>query len=199
MCYNIVTSHSSRPRIFNTGWAIIAQLNSSAQSALIMFCPTCCERQSNRHDKRILLWTKEMYETCEKKRDWRRGVYGRREQQKLDKTEWEAIRERCMLRDSYTCQRCGKKFGTHAHLSVHHIIPRSEGGSNDLSNLITLCCKCHDLVEITGYKTVAEITVIDEEEIPDKKPCIGEIIFKEDQHHRPEWHKYVYGGCKRFK
>lgn len=33
----------------------------------------------------------------------------------------------------------------YTHLTVHHIIPRSEGGSHDLVNLVTLCRPCHDL------------------------------------------------------
>lgn len=46
-------------------------------------------------------------------------------------------------RDNYTCQCCGKK---HARLEVHHIIYRSNGGSDDLENLITLCKDCHDAI-----------------------------------------------------
>lgn len=29
------------------------------------------------------------------------------------------------------------------YLVVHHIVPRSNGGRNELENLITLCYKCH--------------------------------------------------------
>ncbi|SNR53792.1 HNH endonuclease [Halorubrum vacuolatum] len=29
------------------------------------------------------------------------------------------------------------------HLDVHHVVPRANGGSNDLSNLLTLCSACH--------------------------------------------------------
>lgn len=49
-------------------------------------------------------------------------------------------REAVLHRDNYTCQICGKK---HARLEVHHIIFRSQGGTNDESNLITLCEECH--------------------------------------------------------
>ena len=46
-------------------------------------------------------------------------------------------------RDSYTCQYCkGKKKDNRLH--VHHIIYRSNGGSDDESNLITLCKICHN-------------------------------------------------------
>ena len=43
-------------------------------------------------------------------------------------------------RDKYTCQYCKTKQGT---LEVHHIIFRSNGGSDEPDNLITLCRHCH--------------------------------------------------------
>ena len=52
-------------------------------------------------------------------------------------------REAVLNRDGYKCQRCGKK---NCRLEVHHIIYRSKGGSDDESNLITLCKECHDNV-----------------------------------------------------
>ena len=45
-----------------------------------------------------------------------------------------------LSRDAYTCQCCKTKQGT---LQVHHIIYRSNGGSDEESNLITLCKNCH--------------------------------------------------------
>lgn len=45
-----------------------------------------------------------------------------------------------LSRDNYTCQCCKTKKGT---LQVHHIIYRSNGGSDEESNLITLCENCH--------------------------------------------------------
>ena len=45
-----------------------------------------------------------------------------------------------LTRDNYTCQCCKTKKGT---LHVHHIIYRSNGGSDDIDNLITLCEDCH--------------------------------------------------------
>ena len=43
-------------------------------------------------------------------------------------------------RDKYTCQHCKTKKGA---LEVHHIIFRSNGGSDKTDNLITLCRQCH--------------------------------------------------------
>lgn len=45
-------------------------------------------------------------------------------------------------RDNYTCQCCkGKKKSN--RLEIHHVIFRSNGGSDEEDNLITLCDTCH--------------------------------------------------------
>ncbi|MGL4763040.1 MAG: RNA-guided endonuclease IscB [Sarcina sp.] len=47
-----------------------------------------------------------------------------------------------LTRDNYTCQHCkGKKKDS--KLEIHHITFRSNGGSNEKDNLITLCHTCH--------------------------------------------------------
>jgi len=46
-------------------------------------------------------------------------------------------------RDGNKCSICERTTNLH----VHHIIPRSVGGSNDLKNLITLCSGCHRSIE----------------------------------------------------
>ena len=45
------------------------------------------------------------------------------------------------VRDNYTCQCCGKSKDK--VLQTHHIIYRSNGGSNRVDNLITVCTDCH--------------------------------------------------------
>jgi 5-methylcytosine-specific restriction endonuclease McrA len=47
-----------------------------------------------------------------------------------------------LVRDAYTCQACGAKPAG----QVHHIQPRSQGGADDLANLITLCGRCHMVI-----------------------------------------------------
>jgi hypothetical protein len=46
----------------------------------------------------------------------------------------------CLLRDRFTCQYCKKRNGK---LEVHHILPKSEGGKDTISNLVTLCSTHH--------------------------------------------------------
>ena len=52
---------------------------------------------------------------------------------------WEDIRRTVLKRDDYRCANCRSTENLH----VHHIVPLSLGGSNELSNLKTLCKGCH--------------------------------------------------------
>ena len=49
-------------------------------------------------------------------------------------------REAILHRDNYTCQCCGKK---NCRLEVHHVKFKSNGGTDDEENLLTLCEDCH--------------------------------------------------------
>ena len=48
-----------------------------------------------------------------------------------------------LTRDSYTCQQCQGK-SRDRRLEVHHMVFRSAQGSDEESNLLTLCKTCHD-------------------------------------------------------
>lgn len=54
-------------------------------------------------------------------------------------------KEMVLNRDNYTCQYCKGKHKD-SKLEVHHIVYRSNCGSDDESNLITLCHTCHQLL-----------------------------------------------------
>jgi hypothetical protein len=60
---------------------------------------------------------------------------------------WEDIRKAVYLRDGYKCQVCKGK-SKDFQLEAHHIIPRSENGSHELDNLVTVCKTCH--IKITN-------------------------------------------------
>lgn len=55
---------------------------------------------------------------------------------------FENTRAMVLCRDNYTCHYC-KGRHKDSHLEVHHIMFRSQGGSDDESNLVTLCHTCH--------------------------------------------------------
>ena len=81
--------------------------------------------------------------------------------------KWSNLRDRVFNRDDWKCKACGTNTG----ISAHHIKPRSKGGKNVMKNLATLCCNCHDKMEV------------------------GEDIYKvEPKDEGIEWHEWVYGG-----
>ena len=59
--------------------------------------------------------------------------------------DWDSRRRRVYRRDSHQCQKCNAKGGPRGdvELHAHHITPKSQGGSHELSNLETLCKSCH--------------------------------------------------------
>jgi len=50
-------------------------------------------------------------------------------------------RTKIINRDNNSCLRC--RLGDETKLEVHHVLPISQGGTNDDSNLATLCSRCH--------------------------------------------------------
>jgi len=69
-----------------------------------------------------------------------------------EKRSWSWMKRLCELRDDGQCRLCGKM----AH-EVHHIIPRKDGGTHNLKNLICLCGKCHLETFKQGYAGI-EVT-----------------------------------------
>ncbi|MDK4728759.1 RecQ family ATP-dependent DNA helicase [Rhizobium phaseoli] len=56
--------------------------------------------------------------------------------------KWKQTRHVVLQRDGFQCVSCSTKV-TSAEADVHHLLPRSMGGSDDPSNLVTLCDGCH--------------------------------------------------------
>lgn len=47
-----------------------------------------------------------------------------------------------LARDCYTCQYCAGQPGK-SHLTVDHVIPRSQGGGKSWENLVAACAPCN--------------------------------------------------------
>ena len=52
-----------------------------------------------------------------------------------------SVRTAVLARDRYRCTTPG--CGATRFLEVHHVVPRTRGGSNKAENLVTLCGRCH--------------------------------------------------------
>lgn len=63
-------------------------------------------------------------------------------------SDWDSRRRKVYRRDNYTCQNCGAKGGPQGRheLHAHHIVPKSKGGTHRLSNLKTVCSRCHNAI-----------------------------------------------------
>jgi 5-methylcytosine-specific restriction protein A len=48
-----------------------------------------------------------------------------------------------MKRDQYLCRPCEQRGYVTAACAVDHIVPKSEGGTDDESNLQAICRDCH--------------------------------------------------------
>jgi len=68
-------------------------------------------------------------------------------------SNWDDLRREVLELDGYRCQNCGRST---KRLHIHHIVPLSAGGSNDISNLVCLCEECHSVehphLSETGYR-----------------------------------------------
>ena len=59
---------------------------------------------------------------------------------RLNPESYEQLRKRVLRGDGWQCQICGSR----QHLQIHHKELRSQQGSDDELNLITLCASCHN-------------------------------------------------------
>ncbi|MDF9748431.1 HNH endonuclease [Natrinema salsiterrestre] len=57
-----------------------------------------------------------------------------------DGETWRQLREQRLEIDDHQCVNCGNSGMLH----VHHVVPKSLGGVDELSNLRSLCIDCHD-------------------------------------------------------
>lgn len=64
---------------------------------------------------------------------------GSKYHEQIKGSAWQRLRRHVFVRDGWTCQRCGR----YGRLEVHHIRLLSHDGTQDMSNLTTLCRDCH--------------------------------------------------------
>ncbi|MHB1154526.1 MAG: HNH endonuclease [Eubacteriales bacterium] len=60
---------------------------------------------------------------------------------------WKRIRDR-YIKAHPLCEECQKDNRIVAAEEVHHILPLSKGGSNETTNLMSLCKSCHSRITV---------------------------------------------------
>lgn len=86
---------------------------------------------------------------------------------------WEFTRKMVFERDRYICQYCGSV----ENLTVDHLWPRSKGGKNGMSNLVTCCAKCNSK---KGDKTLREWIEGKDKEISANIEIPSKVIANKD-------------------
>lgn len=56
---------------------------------------------------------------------------------------WDELRRQVYQRDKHRCANCRRADGP---LHAHHIVPLRRGGTNTLTNIVTVCAACHALI-----------------------------------------------------
>lgn len=68
----------------------------------------------------------------------------------LHRSIYRKNRMRALVRDNFTCQYPGCTEDHLPCIEAHHIIPVNRGGSDDASNLLTMCRDHHKLLHDWG-------------------------------------------------
>jgi hypothetical protein len=66
-------------------------------------------------------------------------------------TSWKTARLLTLYRDDCHCRVCHEPYARKNPVEVHHIIPKKDGGTHNLKNLITLCEKHHKETFANNY------------------------------------------------
>lgn len=79
------------------------------------------------------------------------------------KAKWKRVRKTVLERQEHQCLFCGVSDEAHRErysngLDVHHVIPRSDGGSDTPDNLAALCRSCHKTLESVHARAMDNVT-----------------------------------------
>lgn len=100
--------------------------------------------------------------------------------------DWDERRKKVYDRDNYTCQNCGAQGGGqygNAELHAHHIVPKSKGGTHEVSNLKTICNECHSAIhnENVHAPTHPGIQTQNNESVEHQFPIVSDEYSEEVQ------------------
>lgn len=94
-----------------------------------------------------------------------------------------AVRKSVYKRDGYRCALCDSP----RDLQIHHVIARSQGGTNDPMNLITLCMYCHGMAHGTRFPEHPDFML----PVEVHEACIEYVA----DYYAPDW--YPFEGGRR--
>ncbi|WP_071890829.1 HNH endonuclease [Enterobacter sp. ODB01] len=74
---------------------------------------------------------------------WQQHQRGQSRHQRGYGSKWDRLRPIVLDRDKYLCQECLRNGRYTPAETVDHIKPKAHGGTDDLSNLESICRGCH--------------------------------------------------------
>lgn len=82
---------------------------------------------------------------CERHRNegWQQHQQGKSRHERGYGSKWDIKRARILKRDNHLCQNCLRTGRAVAATTVDHIKAKAHGGTDDDSNLESLCWPCH--------------------------------------------------------
>ena len=82
---------------------------------------------------------------CEAHRNegWQQYQRGLSRHQRGYGSKWDVLRAKVLARDKHLCQNCLRTKRPEAARTVDHIVAKAHGGTDDPSNLESLCWPCH--------------------------------------------------------
>lgn len=134
-------------------------------------------------------------------KSWEAKVYGRKDNS-MNPTQdekWIKLRSQIFERDHFRCQVRNCRTPTEI-LTTHHIKPRNRGGRDTKHNLITLCARHHDIIELDSeiYSTPKLISEYDDNPLQVHTPIPTRLCRSPDCEESKQglvcWHMVVYGG-----
>ena len=81
--------------------------------------------------------------SCRKKRGYEKEKARGTRHERGYGVKWVKLRKKILVRDHYMCQVCKQAGIVTPATEVDHRIPKSRGGSDDPSNLQSICQRCH--------------------------------------------------------
>jgi len=94
------------------------------------------------------------------------------------------LRRKVLDRDRHKCRYCGSTYNLH----VDHVKPRSRGGKDTMSNLVTACASCNlskGARELPGFRTSTKVKKYSKER---KKLARSQPVYSMTGRSRPKRH-----------
>jgi 5-methylcytosine-specific restriction protein A len=105
------------------------------------------------------------------KRDAKRELTGR---------PWRRLRDRILQRDRFVCQPCKREGRITEAREVDHMVPLAKGGTDDESNLQSICSQCHHVKSIRDHGgTPVQAVGADGWPLNTRNECSTEMIHNE--------------------